>query len=60
MVDKANAIRAHDLWARRFAEVGREYPDITRKHAYVDAGCMWMVKDPQSLQRRHERRDEDR
>ena len=46
MVDKANAIRAQDLWTRVFEEVGREYPDVEQDHAYVDACCMWMVKNP--------------
>ena len=46
MVDKANAIRAQDLWTRTFAEVGAEYPDVEQDHAYVDACCMWMVKNP--------------
>ncbi len=47
LIDKANAIRAHDLWTRTFAEVAREYPDIQTDHAYVDAACMWMVKNPE-------------
>ncbi len=47
MVDKANAIRPHDLWTRRFAEIGKEYPGIEKDHAYVDACCMWMVKNPE-------------
>ena len=47
MVDKANAIRAQDLWTRAFAEVGKEYPDVEQDHAYVDACCMWMVKNPE-------------
>ncbi len=47
MVDKANAIRAQDLWTRTFAEVGAEYPDVEQDHAYVDACCMWMVKNPE-------------
>jgi 3-isopropylmalate dehydrogenase len=47
LVDKANAIRAQDIWTRVFAEVGEEYPDIEKDHAYVDAACMWMVKNPQ-------------
>jgi 3-isopropylmalate dehydrogenase len=46
MVDKANAIRAQDLWTRVFEEVGKEYPDVEQDHAYVDACCMWMVKNP--------------
>ena len=47
MVDKANAVRAMDLWTRTFEEVGREYPDIAREHAYIDAACMWCVKNPE-------------
>jgi 3-isopropylmalate dehydrogenase len=47
LVDKANAIRAHDLWQRTFAEAGAEYPEVERDHAYVDAACMWMVKNPE-------------
>ena len=47
LIDKANAIRAQDLWTRVFAEVGKEYPDITQEHAYIDAACMWMVKNPE-------------
>jgi 3-isopropylmalate dehydrogenase len=46
LVDKANAVRAQDLWTRVFAEVGEEYPDIEQDHAYVDACCMWMIKNP--------------
>jgi 3-isopropylmalate dehydrogenase len=47
MVDKANAVRAMDLWTRTFEEVGAEYPEITREHAYIDAACMWCVKNPE-------------
>ena len=51
MIDKANAVRAMDLWTRTFEEVGREYPDIKRDHAYIDAACMWMVKNPEWFDR---------
>ncbi len=47
LVDKANALRAQDIWTRTFEEVGREYPEIEQDHAYVDAMCMWMVKNPE-------------
>jgi len=47
LVDKANAVRAMDIWTRTFEEVGAEYPDIARDHAYIDAACMWMVKNPE-------------
>jgi 3-isopropylmalate dehydrogenase len=47
LIDKANAVRAHDIWTRTFAEVAAEYPDISTDHAYVDAACMWMIKNPE-------------
>jgi len=47
LIDKANAMRAHDLWTRVFADVAREYPDVETDHAYVDAACMWMIKNPE-------------
>ncbi|MEW5766273.1 MAG: 3-isopropylmalate dehydrogenase [bacterium] len=48
LCDKSNVLTyGHDLWQRVFAEVGEEYPDIKRDHAYIDACCMWMVKNPE-------------
>ncbi len=47
LVDKANAIRAQDIWTRVFAEVAKEYPDIETDHGYVDATCMWFLKKPE-------------
>ena len=48
LVDKANVLTyGHDLWRRTFAEVGEEYPDIQRDYAFVDACCMWFVKNPE-------------
>jgi 3-isopropylmalate dehydrogenase len=47
MIDKANALRAQDIWTRVFAEVSLEYPDIKTEHAYIDAACMWMIKNPE-------------
>ena len=49
LVDKANAVRAHDLWQRVFAEVAaeKENEGIKTDHAYIDAACMWMVKNPE-------------
>jgi len=47
LIDKANAVRAQDIWTRTFAEVALEYPDVETDHAYIDAACMWMVKNPE-------------
>jgi len=48
LVDKANVLTfAHDLWQRVFYKVGEEYPDVEKDHAYIDACCMWFVKNPE-------------
>jgi 3-isopropylmalate dehydrogenase len=49
LVDKANAVRAQDLYTRVFAAVGKEYPDVRTSHLYVDAACMRMIESPESL-----------
>ncbi|MCK5160708.1 MAG: 3-isopropylmalate dehydrogenase, partial [Candidatus Aureabacteria bacterium] len=39
---------AFDLWERAFHEVGqKDYPEIKRDYAHVDATCMWMIKNPE-------------
>ncbi len=47
LIDKANAVRAQDLYTRVFEEVAQEYPEVKTDHAYIDAACMWMVKNPE-------------
>ncbi len=48
LCDKANVLTyAHNLWQRTFEEVSQEYTDIQKDHAYVDALCMWMIKNPE-------------
>jgi len=38
----------HDTWWRAFNEVGeKDYPDIKREYAHIDATCMWFVKNPE-------------
>jgi 3-isopropylmalate dehydrogenase len=39
---------AFDLWERVFHEVGqKDYPDVKRDYAHVDATTMWFVKNPE-------------
>jgi 3-isopropylmalate dehydrogenase len=47
LVDKANALRPHDIWTRAYAQVASDFPGIETDHAYVDACCMWMIKNPE-------------
>jgi 3-isopropylmalate dehydrogenase len=47
LIDKANAVRAQDIWTRTFAAVAKDFPDVKTEHAYIDAACMWMIKNPE-------------
>ena len=50
MSDKSNVMTyAGGLWQRVFKEVAKEYSDIQTQHMYVDALCLQMVREPQSL-----------
>ena len=49
LVDKANAIEIQQLWRRTVEDVAKEYPDVAFEFAYIDAACMWMVKNPESF-----------
>ncbi|MCC6442089.1 MAG: 3-isopropylmalate dehydrogenase [Armatimonadetes bacterium] len=49
LVAKTNVLTfVHDTWWRAFNEVGaKDYPDVKREYAHVDAACMWFVKNPE-------------
>ena len=48
VVDKANVLTyAGDLWRRTATELNKEFSDIKLDFAFVDATCMWMVKNPE-------------
>ena len=50
MADKSNVMTyAGGLWQRVFKQVATEFPDIATQHMYVDALCLQMVREPQSL-----------
>jgi 3-isopropylmalate dehydrogenase len=48
MVHKTNVLtHAGGLWARTFAEVAAEHPDIATEYQHVDAAAMYLVTQPQ-------------
>ena len=48
VVDKANVLTyAGDLWRRTARELSSVFPEIKLDFAFVDATCMWMVKNPE-------------
>lgn len=49
LVDKANAIEVQSIWRRTVQQVAPDFPGVTFDFAYIDAACMWMVKNPESF-----------
>ncbi len=48
-VDKANVLESSLLWRRVVSEVGKNYPDVTLEHLYVDNCAMQLVKNPRQF-----------
>ncbi len=47
-VDKANVLETSQLWRETVKRVGREYPDVTLDHCYVDSFALQMITTPTS------------
>jgi 3-isopropylmalate dehydrogenase len=48
LVHKTNVLtHAGGLWARTFAAVAPEFPDVTTEYQHVDAAAMFLVSNPQ-------------
>ncbi|MDD5775404.1 MAG: 3-isopropylmalate dehydrogenase [Candidatus Omnitrophica bacterium] len=45
-VDKANVLESTQLWRDVVIEVGRDYPDVTLAHMYVDNCAMQLIRHP--------------
>jgi 3-isopropylmalate dehydrogenase len=45
-VDKANVLESTELWRSVVTEVGRDYPEVTLKHIYVDNCAMQLIRNP--------------
>lgn len=46
LVDKCNAIEAHQMYREVLEELSDQYPDVNTECSYVDAVSMWFVKNP--------------
>ncbi|NQE52936.1 3-isopropylmalate/3-methylmalate dehydrogenase [ANME-1 cluster archaeon GoMg3.2] len=50
-VDKANVLtHGYGFWREVFTEVAHGYPEIETNFNFVDALCMWLVKNPEWYQ----------
>src|SRR5713226_8425859 len=45
-VDKANVLECSRLWREVVTRVGKDYPDVTLAHQYVDSAAMLLVLHP--------------
>ena len=48
-VDKANVLEVSRLWRETVTEIGREYPDVSLYHLYVDAAAMKLALAPSAF-----------
>ncbi len=48
-VDKANVLESSQLWREVAERVGRDYPDVTLSHLYVDNAAMQLVRAPKQF-----------
>ena len=45
-VDKANVLESTELWRDVVTEMGRDYPDVSLSHMYVDNCAMQLIRNP--------------
>ncbi|TVQ90306.1 MAG: 3-isopropylmalate dehydrogenase [Chromatiaceae bacterium] len=48
-VDKANVLECTELWREVATRVGRDYPEVTLTHLYVDNAAMQLVRAPKQF-----------
>lgn len=48
-VEKANVLECSELWKEIVIEVGRDYPEVSLSHMYVDNAAMQLVRAPKQF-----------
>jgi len=48
-VDKANVLESTQLWRDVVTEVGRDYPEVSLSHMYVDNCAMQLIRKPRQF-----------
>ncbi len=48
-VDKSNVLETSQIWRETMIRIGKEYPEVTLDHMYVDNAAMQLVRAPKKL-----------
>ena len=48
-VEKANVLECSELWKEVVIEVGKDYPEVSLSHMYVDNAAMQLVRNPKQF-----------
>lgn len=48
-IDKANVLATSVMWREVVERIGKEYPDVTLSHMYVDNAAMQLVRGPRQF-----------
>lgn len=48
-IDKANVLTTMVLWREVVTRIGKEYPDVSLNHMYVDNAAMQLVRNPRQF-----------
>ncbi len=48
-IDKANVLDVSQLWREKVIEVGKNYPDVSLSHMYVDNAAMQLIRWPKQV-----------
>jgi 3-isopropylmalate dehydrogenase len=48
-VDKANVLESSRLWRATVQEIGKQYPDVTLEHMFIDTAAMKLIQSPTSF-----------
>ncbi|MFQ6089525.1 MAG: isocitrate/isopropylmalate dehydrogenase family protein [Candidatus Methanofastidiosia archaeon] len=46
-VDKSNVLRGCQLFRETYNEISKDYPEVEKDYAYIDAFTQWLIRNPE-------------